>query len=116
MGLWVMVDPSDDWWVVDEFSVDGDPVDVKKRVDEIEIRHGLNVVTRLMDPNMGASPSSSKRGKTWQSDFDEAGLPCELADDSEVGRKHINQFLKPDDRTLSPRFHVHPRCRTRSRR
>jgi hypothetical protein len=66
MGLWVMVDPSDDWWVVDEFAVDGDPTDVRKLVDEIEIRHGLQVATRLMDPNMGASPSSSKRGRTWQ--------------------------------------------------
>jgi phage terminase large subunit-like protein len=110
MGLWVMVDPCDDWWVVDEFSVDGDPTDVRKRVDEIEQRHGLLVASRLMDPNMGASPSSSKRGKTWQSDFDEAGLLCELADDSEVGRKHINQYMKPDERRLQPRIHVHPRC------
>lgn len=110
MGLWVMVDPSDDWWVVDEFMVDGDPTDVRKRVDDIEIRHGLNMQARLMDPNMGASPSSSKRGKTWRGDFDEAGLVCELADDSEVGRKHINTMLKPDDRRLQPRLHIHRRC------
>jgi hypothetical protein len=110
MGNWVMIDPSDDWWVVDELSVDGDPVDVKRRIDEIETRHGLIVAVRLMDPNMGASPSSSKRGRTWQSDFEEAGIVCDLADDSETGRKHVNQLLKPDPHRLQPRLHVHPRC------
>jgi phage terminase large subunit-like protein len=75
MGLWVMVDPSDDWWVVDEFAVDGDPTDVRKEVDEIEIRHGLNVATRLIDPNMGAAAVElASVGAPGQDDFDQAGL------------------------------------------
>jgi phage terminase large subunit-like protein len=110
-GIWVMVDPSDDLWQVDEVECDGDPTDMRKRVDEIEGRHGLFVAHRMMDPNMGASPSSSKRGVTWQSDFDDVGLTCELADDSAAGRKHVNQYLKPDERRLQPRIHIHPRCK-----
>ena len=112
MALWVMVDPADDLWVVDEMSVEGDPVDCRKECDEIETRHGLNIALRLIDPNMGRSPSSSRRGIVWQDDFDAAGLVTELADDSEVGRKHLNQFLKPDERRMQPRIHIHPRCAT----
>jgi phage terminase large subunit-like protein len=110
MGAWVMVDPSDDLWVVADMSVDGDCVDVRREVDLLETRYGLNTVVRLIDPNMGRSPSSSRRGVVWQDDFDAAGLVTELADDSEVGRKHLNQYLKPDERRLQPRLHVHPRC------
>lgn len=111
MAIWVMVDPSDDLWQVDEVEVDGDPTDLRRECDRVETMHGLSVSARLIDPNMGASPSSSKRGITWQSDFDDAGILCELADDSDTGRKHVNQFLKPDDRRLQPRIHVHPRCK-----
>lgn len=111
MMNWVMVDPSDDLWVVDELHVDGDCVDVRKQTDAIESSHRLMVTTRLIDPNMGRSPSSSRRGIVWQDDFDAAGLVTELADDGEVGRKHVNQYLKPDERRLQPRLHVHPRCK-----
>lgn len=111
MALWVMVDPSDDLWVPAEVSVEGDPTDVRREVDHIESTLGLNTTSRLIDPNMGRSPSSSKRGIVWQDDFDAAGLVTELADDSEVGRKHLNQYLKPDDRRLQPRVHIHPRCK-----
>lgn len=110
-GMWVMVDPSDDLWQVDEVECDGDPVDLRRDCDRIETLHGLNVAARLIDPNMGRSPSSSRRNITWQDDFDAAGLVCELADDSDTGRKHVNQFLKPDDKRLQPRIHVHPRCK-----
>lgn len=112
MGLWVQIDPSDDWWVVDEFAVEGDPVDVRRHCDGVEERYGLNIPLRLIDPNMGRSPSSSKRGRVWQDDFDEAGLVTELADDSETGRKTINTLLKPDDATMRPRIRIHPRCRS----
>lgn len=112
MGLWVMVDPADDLWVIDEFSVEGDPVDVRKACDEVESRFGLSVALRLIDPNMGRSPSSARRGRVWQDDFDDAGLVTELADDSETGRKSLNTMLKPDEGTLRPRIHFHPRCKT----
>jgi hypothetical protein len=65
---------------------------------------------RLIDPNMGASPSSSDREKTWQSELEQAGLRCELADDTDVGRKMINEYLKVDRRTRRPRLMIHNRC------
>jgi len=110
MALWAIVDPWDDIWIIDEISCEGDPTDMKQRVDEIEERYGLNVVVRIADPNMFESPSSSRRGVTWNDSFAEAGLQCELADDSSAGRMVVNQYLKPDQRRLQPRIHVHPRC------
>ncbi len=47
---------------------------------------------------------------TWQDEFDAAGLHFDLADDSDVGRGRINEFLKPDRHTLRPRMHIHERC------
>lgn len=110
MWLHLQVDPQDDLWVVAEGQLDGDPMEVRSRADEIESTFGLDVTQRLMDPNMGASPASSKRGVTWRGEFYDAGLECDLADDSDVGRKKINEYLKPDDRTDRPRLHVHSRC------
>ena len=78
-------------------------------VAEIEESMGLDVRLRLMDPNMGASPTA-RREVTWQDEFDNAGLRIDLADRSEVGRKRVNQFLKPDPRTRRPRLVHHRRC------
>lgn len=108
--LWVMVDPADDLWVVDELMEAGDPSEARVRVDEIEVRHELHVEYRLMDPNMGMQSASSRRGTTWQGEFADAGFPAELADDSSAGRTRLNTFLKPDERTMRPRIHIHPRC------
>ena len=109
--LWAMCDPSDDWWVVADGSCEGDPVDTKKDVDRIERGLGLNVVHRVVDPNMALSPASSKRGINWRDEFDSAGLVCSLADDSHVGRERLNQYMKPDAGRWQPRIHVHPRCK-----
>lgn len=111
MFMWVLVDPSDDLWVVKDGELDDSPIEVRKYVEEIEESLGLNVSLRLMDPNMGASPSSAKnRDLTWRDEFDQAGLRCELADTSDVGRGRINEYLKPDDRTYAPRLHFHSDC------
>ena len=111
MFMWVLVDPSDDLWVVKDGELDDSPIEVRKYVEEIEESLGLNVSLRLMDPNMGASPSSAKnRDLTWRDEFDQAGLYCELADTSDVGRGRINEYLKPDDRTYAPRLHFHSDC------
>jgi hypothetical protein len=40
-----------------------------------------------------------------------AGIDCELADDSGVGRQRVNAYLKPDRATRRPRLHVHARCK-----
>ena len=109
--LWAMCDPSDDWWIVADGACEGDPTETKKDVDRIERGLMLNVVHRVVDPNMALSPASSKRGVNWRDEFNDAGLVCSLADDSHVGRERLNQFLKPDSGRWQPRIHVHQRCK-----
>lgn len=112
MFLWAMVDPSDDLWVIADGALDGDPVEVRKSTLNLERTLNLNVTHRIADPNMFLSPASSKRGVSWRDEFDGAGLPCALADDSHVGRERLNQFLKPDSGRWQPRIHIHRRCAT----
>ena len=112
MMMWVQVDPQDDLHQIAEASIDGDPLQVRMTCDEIEQEMGLDVCLRLIDPNMGASPGNArKREVTWQDEFASAGLCCDLADDSSVGRKRFDTYLKPDERTLRPRVEIHERCR-----
>lgn len=110
MFCWAQVTPYDDVQIVDEGRIEGDPVEVRELVDRMEKSMGFNVVQRLVDPNMGRSPASAQRGITWQDEFSAAGLPLDLADDSEVGRSRLNEYLKPDRHTLAPRFRIHRRC------
>ena len=77
---------------------------------DVERNLGLNVAQRYIDPNMGRSPASTRRGITWQDEFQEAGLNCVCADDAAVGRQALNQYLKPDSARWQPRIHVHRRC------
>jgi len=111
MMMWVQIDPYDDLWQVAELEVEGDCVEVKQACDAVEAELNLNVVRRLIDPNMGASPASSKRGITWRDEFDSAGLYCDLADDSDVGRQRINEYLKPEKTREQPRMHIHHACK-----
>lgn len=109
--LWVQVDANDDYAVIMESQLSGTPDEVAREVQEIERAMSLRVCLRLMDPNMGASPSSSQRREvTWQFEFAEAGLTCDLADDSDVGRSRINEYLAPDVYTLRPRLQIAERC------
>jgi hypothetical protein len=111
MWLWAQIDPSDDWWIVADGELDKDCVEVRKAVERTETELGLHTARRLMDPNMGASPSGQHREVSWQDEFRDAGLSCELADDSGVGRQRVNTFLRPDPHTLRPRAVIHPRCK-----
>jgi hypothetical protein len=111
MFIWVQIDPSDDWWVVADGKCEGDCTDVKKEVTRIEQELGLNVAARYMDPNMGASPSGQRREVSWQQEFANADLSCELASDSSVGRARMNTLMRPDESTLRPRMIFHPRCK-----
>jgi hypothetical protein len=111
MWMHVQIDPMDDWWVAAEGRLEGDCVEVKREVERMEKEFGFVVTTRLMDPNMGASPSGQRREVSWQDEFGSAGLFCELASDVDVGRSRINQLLKPDQNTLRPRIKIHPRCK-----
>lgn len=111
MMAWVAVTPFDDLWQIAESNVKGGIEEVAKEVRRIENEHGLVVRQRLIDPNMGRSPSSARRRDvTWQEEFDEVGVRCDLASDSDVGRNRINHYLMPDNRTLEPRISIHPRC------
>lgn len=112
MFCWVIIDPSDDLYLYAQGEIDGDPADVRAYAEQIEEQFTLNTKLRLIDPNMGRSPSGARREVTWQDEFDAAGLMCDLADDSGVGRRRIDQFLKPDERTRRPRLTIHPRCLT----
>ncbi len=108
---WVVVDPNDDYHLLVDGELDGDPADVAAYVSEVEESMKLDVKLRLIDPNMGQSPAGARRGITWKDEFDAAGLLCDLADDSGVGRQRINQFLKPDPGTRRPRLTIDPRCK-----
>ena len=112
MMLWVAIDPADDLHVIAEANVEGDAVQVRERAQDIEETYKLDVRLRLMDPNMGKSPSGVRREVNWQDEFNAAGLPCDLANDSDVGRKRLDTYLKPDEKTLRPRIVIHPRCTT----
>lgn len=108
--IWVQVDPNDDLQQVDEREVDGGPEAVWETVKTVESLYGWTSVTRLMDPNMGASPSDTLRELTWQNAFERVGLRCDLADDAGVGMKVLDEYLKPDERLRRPRVLIDPRC------
>lgn len=110
MFCWLQVDPKDDLCLIQEGELAQEPAMVKKMVYDIESEMGLYVPIRLMDPNMGASPSGTKREISWQQEFMDAGLACDLAIDSDVGRSRINEYLKPDQHTRRPRLIVAERC------
>lgn len=111
---WYAIDQSDDIWQIAELEVDAEPLGVRERVDQLEEALGIMVMRRLIDPNMGASPSrqgGGRRGRTVRDDFDEVGLRCDLADDNlQTARYALRELLKPDPHTHQPRFHVFHSC------
>lgn len=110
MYQWVQVDPNNDLWQVADGELAKEPARVAEAVLETESLYNLNVVMRLIDPNMGKTPSGIHRKICWQDEFTEVGIRCDLADDSGVGRARINEYLKPDKHTRQPRLHIHTRC------
>lgn len=110
--LWVQIDTWDDLWVYAEELVDGEPDEVREVIAASEKSFRLTPKLRLGDPNMLKSPASVVRGRTWQDEFAAVGLYYDLADNSDVGRGRVNDYLKPDPDRRAPRLHVHPRCTT----
>tara|TARA_R110000796_G_scaffold252500_1_gene387166 strand:- start:13281 stop:14978 length:1698 start_codon:yes stop_codon:yes gene_type:complete len=111
MMQWVAVDPNDNFWQIAELMVDDTPDELAKQCRQIENDFRLVVQRRLIDPNMGRSPSSAKeREITWQDEFARCGIVCELASDSSVGRSKLDEWLKPDPSTREPRIYIHERC------
>jgi hypothetical protein len=114
MMIWAQCSPQDDLWVQKELEHEGGCEDVAARVLALEEEYGFQVAQRWIDPNMGASPANAqRREQTWQDEFSDVGLRCDLADDFMGGRKRINTYLEPDPRTYDVRLHIHrDRCST----
>ena len=110
MSAYITVTPEGELWQVAELECDGDPSEMRLLCDEMEREFRLSVRSRLMDPKMGASPSGAKRDRTWIDEFASAGLVCEPADNSDVGRGLVDEYLRPDADTRRPRIKIHPRC------
>ena len=110
MLAWVQVTPNEDYEVVATLQVEGGAESVRDEVNRIEDRLQYKLVSRIMDPNMGASPSGAKRELTWQTEFDNVGLHFDLGDDSSVGRSRLNEFIKPDRAFRRTRFRIDPSC------
>lgn len=111
---WFVVTPSDELFQVAELEVDGEPAAVWQKVKDLEREMGLeNVVRRLMDPNMGKSPSGSggRRNRTVEEDFASVGLRCDMADDNrDTARTFIRSRLIPDPRTERPLLGIFNTC------
>lgn len=109
-SIYVAVSPEGDLWQVGEIHAAVDPSTLRVLCDQFESDFRLDVRRRLMDPRMGGQPADAKRERTWLQEFAHAGLPCEPADPSDVGRGLVNEYLKPDFDTRRPRIRIHPRC------
>lgn len=112
---WDVISPSDDIFQVAELEVDDTPTVVKREVYDLERSLNLRVYRRLMDPNMGESPSTASkiRHMTVKQEFDAVGLRCStnVSDDRFIARMKITEYLKPDPRTMQPRFHIFNTCK-----
>lgn len=107
---WAQVTANDDYEIVATRQVEGGAEAVRETIKEFEDYARYNRVIRLMDPNMGLSPSGATRELTWQREFDNVGLHFDLADDSSVGRARLNDYIKPDQQFRRPRLRVDPSC------
>lgn len=106
MLTWIQTTPNEDYEVLRCLLVEGGAEAVRDEVKAIEDEFQFRHITRLMDPNMGASPSGAERDITWQDEFDKVGLRFDLADDSGVGRARMNDFIKPDRHFKRARFRM----------
>lgn len=112
MFMWVQVNPADDYDIVLEGECDGTVDEVTTLVKSLEDTWKLQVFMRLMDPNMAEQPAAGSRSRdtSWLEEYRNAGLVCDLASDSSVGRGRINDYLQPDRYTLRPRLRFADRC------
>lgn len=107
---WVQVTANEDYEVVATRQVEGGAEAVRDTIKEVEDYFKFNRTIRIMDPNMGLSPSGATRELTWQMEFDNVGIHFDLADDSAVGRARMNDYIKPDPIFKRPRFRIDPSC------
>lgn len=107
---WAHVTPNEDYEILATRQIEGGAEAVRDICKEVEATLPHSRVIRIMDPNMGLSPSGATRELTWQREFDNVGLHFDLADDSSVGRARLNDFIKPDPQFMRSRFRVDPSC------
>jgi phage terminase large subunit-like protein len=113
MMIWVAITPGDDYVVIKNMECDGDPALVRNLAFDFERSVSLNVVSRLIDPNMAESAAhqAGRRGVSVRDEFDRVNLRCRLADDAfQVGMKQLRNLFKPDPRTLAPRLTLFNTC------
>lgn len=112
MFCWVQVNPADDYALIGSHEMEGTPVEVAEYVDQYERDNQLQVMLRYMDPNMAEQPAAASRARdtSWVEEFSDAGLRCDLASDSSVGRQRINEYLQPDRFTQRPRLVIADHC------
>ena len=114
MMAWVAIDPWDDWWLVANLEVDGDPEVVRDKVADLEGGLKLNIVCRIIDPNMGRSQAhnAGRRHITVAEEYGAVGLRCNdmVSDDFNIGRTRIASRLKPDPMTRAPRLRFFNTC------
>ena len=112
MFCWAQITPSDDYEIVGFHMMEGTPVEVAEYVEAYETNNQLMVMMRLMDPNMAEQPAAASRARdtSWVEEFGAAGLRCDLASDSGVGRQRINEYLQPDRFTQRPRLTLSDIC------
>lgn len=116
-GIWVKVDPNDDWWIVDEIEVDpyGGPLTVIRGLEEREEETGLGsrLVWRKLDSKM--TPQKNEyAGEHWSigKALRDAGLEFDDANVSkETGYANFRDAMRVNPWTRQPRLHVLRRCR-----
>jgi len=111
MFMWAQILPSDDIVVIADGKCDGDCTDVYDYVRAFETTNSINVTRRIIDPSMARQPAGQHREISWQDEFEDAGLRLDRGNNSDVGRKRLNQYLAPDPHTLRPRIHFRPQCK-----
>ncbi|NNF96034.1 MAG: hypothetical protein HKM94_03795, partial [Halobacteria archaeon] len=111
MYCWAQISMTDDIYIIKEGKCDCDAADTVQDIKNKEYEMGLIRSLSLIDPSMGMQPADGKnRGITWRDVFYDCGLAFDLADNSSVGRKILDQYLLPDLGTLRPRLVIDEDC------
>jgi len=115
MMAWVAITPADDWVVIKEMEIDGEPEIVRDKVFDFEKQFDLNIVKRIIDPNMGRSRAhnAGKRDITVAEEFSAVGIRCDdsVSDNFIVGKNRVTAMLRPDPKTREPRLKIFTSCR-----
>lgn len=116
-GIWVAVDPNDDWWIIDEIEVDpiGGPVAVKQAIEAYATARGWasRVVWKKGDTKM-TTQKNEFAGEHWTigKALRDVGFDFEDANTSrETGYALLRDAMQVNHWTKQPRLHVLDRCR-----